>query len=109
LGAARTASAAHDSPESKTQVRRDRLLGRSGPRKLETRNGRQAKRQKVERRTQHDHSRTIHETNVETTEQEPTLSALKKEMDEILDEIDEALEENAEEFVTGYVQKGGGQ
>jgi len=29
------------------------------------------------------------------------------EMDEILDEIDSVLEENAEEFVKSYVQKGG--
>ncbi|MFP4310788.1 MAG: ubiquitin-like protein Pup [Nitriliruptoraceae bacterium] len=28
-------------------------------------------------------------------------------VDELLDEIDEVLEENAEEFVRGYVQKGG--
>ena len=32
---------------------------------------------------------------------------LKEEMDDILDEIDAVLEENAEEFVKGYVQKGG--
>ena len=32
---------------------------------------------------------------------------LKKEMDDILDEIDSVLEENAEEFVKSYVQKGG--
>jgi ubiquitin-like protein Pup len=34
-------------------------------------------------------------------------SELKEEMDEILDEIDSVLEENAEEFVKSYVQKGG--
>jgi ubiquitin-like protein Pup len=34
-------------------------------------------------------------------------SELKDEMDEILDEIDSVLEENAEEFVKSYVQKGG--
>ena len=33
--------------------------------------------------------------------------ALKGEMDDILDEIDEVLEENAEEFIKSYVQKGG--
>lgn len=33
--------------------------------------------------------------------------ALKDEMDALLDEIDLVLEENAEEFVKGYVQKGG--
>ncbi|MGH2681837.1 MAG: ubiquitin-like protein Pup [Actinomycetota bacterium] len=32
---------------------------------------------------------------------------LKEEMDEILDEIDQVLEENAEEFIKSYVQKGG--
>jgi prokaryotic ubiquitin-like protein Pup len=32
---------------------------------------------------------------------------LKEEMDGILDEIDSVLEENAEEFVKSYVQKGG--
>jgi ubiquitin-like protein Pup len=34
-------------------------------------------------------------------------SELKEEMDDILDEIDSVLEENAEEFVKSYVQKGG--
>lgn len=47
----------------------------------------------------------------ETTEEAPqagtTGEALKEEMDAILDEIDAVLEENAEEFVKGYVQKGG--
>ncbi len=33
--------------------------------------------------------------------------ALKAELDDLLDEIDEVLESNAEEFVKGYVQKGG--
>ena len=32
---------------------------------------------------------------------------LKAELDELLDDIDEVLEENAEEFVRSYVQKGG--
>jgi ubiquitin-like protein Pup len=32
---------------------------------------------------------------------------LKEEMDDILEEIDSVLEENAEEFVKSYVQKGG--
>ena len=33
--------------------------------------------------------------------------ALADDVDAILDEIDDVLEENAEEFVRGYVQKGG--
>ena len=32
---------------------------------------------------------------------------LKGEMDDLLDEIDNVLEENAEEFVKNYVQRGG--
>ena len=32
---------------------------------------------------------------------------LKAELDDLLDEIDEVLEVNAEEFVKGYIQKGG--
>lgn len=47
----------------------------------------------------------------ETVEESPqaasTGEALKEEMDAILDAIDAVLEENAEEFVKGYVQKGG--
>ena len=32
---------------------------------------------------------------------------IKADLDELLDEIDEVLEENAEDFVRNYVQKGG--
>lgn len=32
---------------------------------------------------------------------------LKGELDELLDEIDSVLEENAEDFVKNYIQKGG--
>ena len=47
-------------------------------------------------------------------EEEATVAApvergekLKSELDDLLDEIDEVLEENAEEFVKSYVQRGG--
>jgi prokaryotic ubiquitin-like protein Pup len=52
----------------------------------------------------------------EETEEEQAASAeeakerhekLSDDVDAILDEIDEVLEENAEEFVRSYVQKGG--
>jgi ubiquitin-like protein Pup len=47
----------------------------------------------------------------ETVEEVPPNSAagekLKAELDDLLDEIDEVLEDNAEEFVRNYVQKGG--
>ena len=32
---------------------------------------------------------------------------LKEDIDDLLDEIDSVLEDNAEEFVRSYVQKGG--
>jgi prokaryotic ubiquitin-like protein Pup len=32
---------------------------------------------------------------------------LEKEVDALIDEIDEVLEENAEEFVKNYIQRGG--
>jgi prokaryotic ubiquitin-like protein Pup len=44
-------------------------------------------------------------------EQAPATSErgekIKAELDDLLDEIDEVLEDNAEEFVRNYVQKGG--
>ena len=46
-----------------------------------------------------------------SVEEVPPTSAtgekLKAELDDLLDEIDEVLEDNAEEFVRNYVQKGG--
>ena len=51
------------------------------------------------------------ETEAEATEERPAASErgekLKAELDDLLDEIDEVLEDNAEEFVRNYVQKGG--
>jgi ubiquitin-like protein Pup len=38
---------------------------------------------------------------------QPPRRELLDGVDELLDEIDEVLEENAEEFIRGYVQKGG--
>jgi ubiquitin-like protein Pup len=53
---------------------------------------------------------TKSEPDVET-EQAPATSErgekIKAELDDLLDEIDEVLEDNAEEFVRNYVQKGG--
>jgi ubiquitin-like protein Pup len=45
--------------------------------------------------------------DVETTELEERQEQLSEDVDAILDEIDEVLEENAEDFVRSYVQKGG--
>lgn len=65
-----------------------------------------AMREQLERRTSH-HERDAGETDVQAAGHSPDVSDLKHELDEILDGIDELLEENAEEFVKGYVQKGG--
>ncbi len=51
------------------------------------------------------------ETDTEVEEATPAGSErgekIKAELDDLLDEIDEVLEDNAEEFVRNYVQKGG--
>jgi ubiquitin-like protein Pup len=55
-------------------------------------------------------TRTTQE-EVEVEEAAPATSErgekIKAELDDLLDEIDEVLEDNAEEFVRNYVQKGG--
>ena len=55
-------------------------------------------------------SRTT-EAETEVEEAAPATSErgekIKAELDDLLDEIDEVLEDNAEEFVRNYVQKGG--
>lgn len=45
-------------------------------------------------------------TQATTTKSRPG-DKLKADIDDLLDEIDEVLEENAEEFVGRYIQKGG--
>lgn len=42
-----------------------------------------------------------------SVEQGVNASDLERELDDLLDEVDAVLEENAEEFVKAYVQKGG--
>ncbi len=52
-------------------------------------------------------SRTEEVVDEEATASSGQGEKIKAELDELLDEIDEVLEDNAEEFVRGYVQKGG--
>jgi prokaryotic ubiquitin-like protein Pup len=56
-------------------------------------------------------ARRDQETDEVTTEANPEVAERQQEItedvDDLLDEIDSVLEENAEEFVRGYVQKGG--
>ena len=47
------------------------------------------------------------EATEEVTAETAKGEKLKAEIDDLLDEIDEVLEDNAEEFVRNYVQKGG--
>ena len=50
-----------------------------------------------------------HDERVEATQDEPQNRGeeVTEKIDDLLDEIDSVLEENAEEFVKNYVQKGG--
>ena len=58
---------------------------------------------------------TTKKTETEKTIEETTPGAdvtekaeqIKGDMDRVIDEIDEVLEENAEEFVKNYIQRGG--
>ncbi len=43
----------------------------------------------------------------ETSDVQERVGKLTDDVDALLDEIDETLESNAEEFVRGFVQKGG--
>jgi ubiquitin-like protein Pup len=50
---------------------------------------------------------TVEETAAASSDLAERKEALDADIDAILDDIDEALETNAEEFVRGFVQKGG--
>ena len=54
------------------------------------------------------HSEQVEEATAESTSDvQERVGKLTEDVDALLDDIDEALEENAEDFVRGYVQKGG--
>lgn len=59
-----------------------------------------------QRQTQKVTRRSREETE-ELPQSESTSAGADLCMDELLEEIDNVLEENAEEFVKGYVQRGG--
>ena len=53
-------------------------------------------------------SEEVEEVAVEETgDVQERVGKLTDDVDSLLDEIDDVLEENAEEFIRGYVQKGG--
>jgi prokaryotic ubiquitin-like protein Pup len=55
-------------------------------------------------RRDEDIDEAVAESNPEVAERHAEIN---EDVDDLLDEIDSVLEENAEEFVRGYVQKGG--
>jgi ubiquitin-like protein Pup len=64
-----------------------------------------AEREQKKRPAQSRETETVEEE--EATAPTERGERLKAEIDDLLDEIDEVLEDNAEEFVRNYVQKGG--
>jgi ubiquitin-like protein Pup len=53
-------------------------------------------------------SEEVEEVEAESTSDvQERVGKLTDDVDALLDDIDEALEENAEDFVRGFVQKGG--
>ncbi|RZU61407.1 ubiquitin-like protein Pup [Zhihengliuella halotolerans] len=64
-----------------------------------------------QRQTQQQHGKHQQDAGQEELQAQATTSAQQQaqlnEVDDLLDEIDGVLETNAEEFVRGFVQKGG--
>lgn len=61
---------------------------------------------KQQKKKTHKHDQDAPQTR-EDAEVAEKAEELKEDIDDLLDEIDEVLEQNAEEFVRSYVQKGG--
>jgi ubiquitin-like protein Pup len=61
--------------------------------------------QRAERRGEHVDDAAAAE--VDTSEAAARAEVIADDVDSLLDEIDDVLEENAEEFVKSFVQKGG--
>ena len=55
----------------------------------------------------HKHGDEGGEPSADTGQLQKKAEEIKEDIDELLDEIDSVLEENAEEFIRSYVQKGG--
>lgn len=50
---------------------------------------------------------TVEEVPAESESGSASGEKIKAELDDLLDEIDDVLEQNAEDFVKSYIQKGG--
>jgi ubiquitin-like protein Pup len=64
----------------------------------------QIRRQQQSRRRERDRTEALEETDARPAHRS---EAVRDDLDDLLEEIDEVLEQNAEEFVKAYVQKGG--
>ncbi|MGA2123456.1 MAG: ubiquitin-like protein Pup [Acidimicrobiales bacterium] len=62
-----------------------------------------SERERIQKQRTERSEKTSEDVSVDATKGDQ----LKADLDDLLDEIDEVLEENAEEFVRNYVQKGG--
>jgi ubiquitin-like protein Pup len=64
---------------------------------------------RVRQQQQYRHRERERAVSPEETDVRPAARGeeVRQDLDDLLDEIDEVLEENAEEFVRAYVQKGG--
>lgn len=63
-----------------------------------------AQEQKQPRKSSQEETATEEVVETDVAERKEMID---EDVDAILDEIDEALEENSEEFVRGFIQKGG--
>ena len=63
--------------------------------------------EKAAKRSEEVEEVTASGTAAETGDVQDRVGKLTDDVDDLLDEIDDVLESNAEEFVRGYVQKGG--
>jgi prokaryotic ubiquitin-like protein Pup len=59
------------------------------------------------RRSEDDAAPDVDDASPDAGSASERKAAIDEDVDAILDEIDEVLESNAEEFVRGFVQKGG--
>lgn len=64
-------------------------------------------RENEQRSTRHDDEAIVEEAATKGEDVAARKEKLDSDVDSLLDEIDDVLEENAEEFVRGFVQKGG--
>jgi ubiquitin-like protein Pup len=63
--------------------------------------------ERVHEQTKSHHRPRADVVSDESIERGVDAKDLERELDDLLDEVDAVLEENAEEFVKAYVQKGG--